>query len=87
MRFEAALRDFQIALEEQYGVRDAVVKIALEPKLFEQVVWEVYAKTRPSYDKESNKVVAETYISFRPTDAGEFLIYGTQILARQRDKF
>ena len=85
MKFEEALRNFQVALYEEYGFDNAVVKIGLEPKVFERVVFDLYQKTHVAIKRK--KKVESTTFSFRLADAGEVIVYGTQILARERDRF
>lgn len=70
--FERALIQFQHEIEKKYGVRDAVIKIALSHEAMNAVIYDLAARDK---------------YSFRMCDMGEFKICGVQILARSRDTF
>ena len=88
MKFAEMLHDFRNEIAKQYGL-EGPLKIALEPKLFEAVVFEAFRTGDQHYymqrDHNLPPGAVQCRISLR--DAGEFFIEGVQIVAREKDKF
>lgn len=66
-----------------YGYDDAIVKVALTPKVFEQVVIEMHTNKRFAYRTGEHVVQANLPVH----KMGELQIFDIQLLARERDNF
>lgn len=73
MKFDEALERFQMEITKEYGLDNAIVKIGITPELMNSVVSDLYRNS--------------SYIQFSPSNFGEFILYGVQLLPRQKDKF
>lgn len=72
MKFGEALAELQAALAIEYGVRDAIVKIALTPEAMDLILMD--RMKRKEY-------------TFKARDLGEYFVAGVQVVARSRDTF
>lgn len=86
MKFDELLHQFRIGIEREYGL-DGPLKIALEPRLFEAVVFEFYKDKQFAYMNTAPDAPSITKCNIRMQDAGEFFIEGIQIVCREKDKF
>lgn len=73
MKLEQLLENFKHELEKEYGIMDPLVKIGIKPDCMDAVVSDLY---------KNNK-----YISYRPSEFGEFILNGVQIVPRTKDRF
>lgn len=73
MEFESLLAEFVHKLMAKYGMEQTVTKIALDPRLFDEVIYEL---SKSSYGMFP-----------RLSDIGDFSLRGIKIVARKKDDF
>ncbi len=73
MKFEQALEQFKHEIEKEYGIREPIVKIGIKPDAMDAIVGRMFQ------DKE--------FISYRPSEFGEFMLNGVQLVPRTKDRF
>ena len=74
MKFEEALHKFKQEIAKEYGYTEAIIKIGLDPKLFQAIIMENFKTGINRY-------------GFGVNDIGEYFLEDVQILQRERDRF
>ena len=74
MKFEEALQQFINEIYAEYGIENGITKIGIKHDLMDRVAFDIY-----STGFGSSK--------FTPSNFGEFILNGVQLLPREKDKF
>ena len=74
MKFEEALFNFQQALQAEYGIEDAVVKIGLLPEAFGPIIRNIYSKSRVRGEISLEAI-------------GQMNILNMELVAKRRENF
>lgn len=74
MKFEEALHNFNREIAEEYGITKGLVKIAITPELMGRVTTDCFELASSRY-----RVDLRSY--------GEFMMFGIQIIPREKDNF
>ena len=74
MKFEEALENFKNEIAKEYGLEEVIIKIGIHPKLMSYIGRDIYL-----YDSH--------LVRFTPSQFGEFILNGVQLLPREKDNF